>query len=119
MQTDQIETLPTLRQELSALRGLWTGVDQDLNSLGIGGISDLRGRDAAELTRAYCDRVGRPFDPVLKACFAAIVQFAETGEARPWWHSLRAEARMVLHAGSRRALGEGSGPAALRSPGRR
>jgi hypothetical protein len=96
MRANPIETSAPLHQELSALRGLWHGVDRDLNNMGITAIAELRGRDATDLARAYCERAGRPFDPALRACFAAIVWFAETGEARPWWLFLRAEARAVL-----------------------
>jgi len=81
-----------LRPELAPLGRLWPGFEADLSALGISGLDELRGRDAAMLTRQYCERVGRPFDLAILACFTAAVRFAETGRAMPLWRILREDA---------------------------
>lgn len=56
-------------------------------------LAELRGRDASDLTKAYCALTSRPEDDVLRAAFKAMVHLAETGEANPWWRILRQDIR--------------------------
>jgi len=98
MTTASQESPTRLQRELATLRGLWNGVEVDLRRMGFTRLADFRGRDASALTRDYCRGSGRPFDPTLQACFAAIVRFAETGEARPWWLFQRADLQAALRA---------------------
>lgn len=91
MQHDTTSTIRRLHAELAPLRGLWAGVEADLQSMGFAALTELRGKDAAVLALDYCRRLGRPVDPLLRACFSAIVRFAETGVPTPWYRILRAE----------------------------
>jgi hypothetical protein len=80
-----------LRRELTALRGLWPGVEADLHSMGYSALADLRGKDPGSLASDYCRRLNRPADPLLRPWFTSIVRFAETGTPTPWWHIVREE----------------------------
>ena len=80
-----------LRAELTPLRGLWPGIEQDLLRLGIMRLADLCGRDAKSLAEGYCASAVRPFDPLLHPYFTALIRFAETGMPVPWWYILRGE----------------------------
>ena len=91
--TDQTNTtLPRLRQELAPLRGLWRNMEADLQRLGIAVLADLRGKQPDALADEYRALAGHPSDPVLLPYFAALVAFAETGVATPWWQILRQRA---------------------------
>ncbi|MBI5367462.1 MAG: mitomycin resistance protein [Planctomycetes bacterium] len=57
----------------------------DLLRLGIRRIEDLAGKDPDRLYDALCRRDGAPHDVCVRDVFHALVLFAETGEARPWW----------------------------------
>ena len=96
MQHDSAAAIRRLRLDFAPLRGLWPGFEVDLYRMGFETMADLRGHDPATLARDYCGRLNRPFDPPLKFCFAALVRFAETGEAVPWWHLLRAQSEADL-----------------------
>jgi hypothetical protein len=96
MQHDSAEAIRRLRLDFAPLRGMWPGFEVDLYRMGFTTSADLRGRDPSVLARDYCQRHGRPLDPPLSFCFAAIVRFAETGEAVPWWHLLRAQSAAEL-----------------------
>ncbi len=73
------------------MRGLWHGTESDLLRLGISSVRDLCGKQADDVAEAYRSLAGHPPDPVLRPYFAALITFAETGVATPWWHSMRAE----------------------------
>jgi hypothetical protein len=92
MQQDSAAALRRLRSELARFRGLWPHYEADLQRLGISGVDGLRGRDPDSLAADYCRMIDRPVDPWLSACFTALVRFAETGEAVPWWRVMRARA---------------------------
>ena len=78
------------------MRGLWPGVEGDLRALGFSALTDLRGQKADALAVEYCRRLHRPEDPLMAQYFSAIVKFAETGSAVPWWKLYRAEAASRL-----------------------
>ena len=92
MQPEAPTVLQSLRSELAPLRGLWQGFEADLLRMGITALADLRGQPVEALTESYRAMVGRPPDPILHPYFAALVSFAETGKATPWWHFWRSEA---------------------------
>lgn len=75
------------------MRGLWNGTETDLFRLGIASLEDLRGKAAESLAEAYRALTNRPPDPILRPYFAALIGYAETGVATPWWHIARADAR--------------------------
>ena len=92
MQPDSTAALGRLRSELARFRGFWPGYEADLQQMGISALAELRGRDPEALAADYCRMVARPTDPWLDACFAALVRFAETGVAVPWWRVMRVQA---------------------------
>lgn len=92
MQHDNSAAVRRLRSELARFRGLWPGYEADLVRMGFSALADLRGRDPDTLARDYCRLSGRPADPLLSSCFAALVRFAETGQPTPWWRIARAQA---------------------------
>ena len=92
MQHDTLANSQTLRSELAALRGLWLGIEGDLHRMGIACLADLRGCRPEALVETYRRETGHPSDPILRPYFAALVAFAETGVATPWWRIMRAEA---------------------------
>jgi hypothetical protein len=92
MQHDSTEAVSRLRSELTMFRGLWPGYEADLLRMGIFTVAELRGRDPDRLAAEYCRVMERPEDPLLSACFAAVVRFAETGERVPYWRIMRDQA---------------------------
>jgi len=91
MQDTSDMVLARLRSELAPLRGLWHGMESDLLRLGFTSVRDLCGKKAEQVAEAYRTLAGRPPDPILRPYFAALIGFAETGVATPWWHILRSE----------------------------
>jgi len=83
------ETVSRLRFELAPLLGLWHGIEADLHGMGIRALVDLRGLRADSLTASYCAFAGRPFDVALVPCFASLIAYSETGNAKPWWRMQR------------------------------
>jgi hypothetical protein len=91
--SEQIHTiLPRLRQELAPMRGLWPNMEADLYRMGIAALGDLRGKQPEALAEEYRALDGHPPDPVLLPYFTALIAFAETGVATPWWRILRQRA---------------------------
>ena len=91
MQDTSDMVLARLRSELAPLRGLWHGMESDLLRLGITSVRDLRGKQPEQVAESYRTLAGHPPDPILRPYFAALIGFAETGVATPWWYILRAE----------------------------
>jgi Pathogenicity locus len=89
MQQSSAPAIRRLRSELALLRGTWPGFEADLHRMGFTALAEFRGRDPDLLATQYCALTGRPADPLLSSCFAALVRFAETGEPRPYWRILR------------------------------
>ena len=92
MYHNQSEAVARLSSQLAPLKGLWSGFESDLAAMGVSSLADLTGRSADALMVDYCRRAVRPIDPMLRPCFEAVVRFAETGEATPWWRIARHEA---------------------------
>lgn len=93
MVLDLLQPAPRLHAELATFPRPWLGYENELQRMGFSRLAELRGRDPTTLARDYCVLLGRPEDPLLGVCFAAIVRFAETGEVIPWWQIMRTEAR--------------------------
>jgi len=92
MQHDNASALRRLSTEFAPLRGLWRGLEADLQRMGFSTLAEVRGKDADALAADGCRLAKRPPDPMPRFCFAAIVRFAETGRPVPWWHIPRATA---------------------------
>ncbi len=81
-----------LRAQLAPLRGLWPNMEADLHRMGVATLGDLRGKQAHALADNYRNVAGHPPDPMLIPYFSALIGFAETGIATPWWQILRRNA---------------------------
>lgn len=94
------------------MRQLWPGIERDLAGIGVWRLIDLRGQAPEHLCRAYCTRSRRQPDGVLLDVFTALVAFAETGKAVPWWQFTRQRAMAayrlpVRYVGARRISTDG------------
>ncbi len=70
---------------LRAIPNIGPAMADDLLRLGVTRQEDLVGRNADGLYDALCQLDGIRHDPCLHDTFAAAVDFAEGGPARPWW----------------------------------
>ena len=75
--------------DLTSIPNVGPKVAARLRRLGIESPEDLRGRDPEELFERLCALDGRREDPCVLDTFAAAVDFAEGGPARPWWEYSR------------------------------
>jgi hypothetical protein len=75
--------------DLRALPNVGPEIARKLTRLGIQGVDDLRGRDPERLFRELEALDGRRHDPCLLDTFVAVVEYANGGPARPWWHYSR------------------------------
>ncbi len=66
-------------------------MEHDLLRLGIRSLRELAGRRPDEIAESYRALSGHPDDPVLRPYFAALIGYAETGVATPWWYIMRSE----------------------------
>jgi hypothetical protein len=89
MEDDSDTILHRLRAELAPMRGLWHGMESDLLRLGIASLRELRGKQPDAIAESYRGLSGHPPDPVLVPYFAALIGYAETGVATPWWYIMR------------------------------
>lgn len=76
-----MESLKSLQQ----IPNIGKSLAEDLISLGICRVEDLKGRNADELYIRLCRQTGERQDPCVHDTFAAAIHFAETGERRKWW----------------------------------
>ncbi|MDA0183485.1 helix-hairpin-helix domain-containing protein [Solirubrobacter phytolaccae] len=76
---DVLTTIPNVGPKVAAR----------LRRLGVERVEDLRGADPEELFERTCAMEGRQEDPCLLDTYHAAVDYATTGEARPWWEYSR------------------------------
>jgi hypothetical protein len=91
-----------LGKDLAPMRQLRMGIERDLAGIGVSRVTDLRGQVPEQLCRAYCSRSRRQPDDVLLDVFTALVAFADTGEALPWWQFTRQRTMAAHHRPLRR-----------------
>jgi Pathogenicity locus/TfoX C-terminal domain len=72
--------------ELLALKNIGPAMRRDLALLGITSVAQLARREPDALYRALERKTGQRQDPCVWDTFAAAIDQARTGEARPWWH---------------------------------
>ena len=72
--------------ELLALKNIGSAMRRDLALLGIASVAQLARREPDALYRALERTTGQRQDPCVWDTFAAAIDQARTGEARPWWH---------------------------------
>jgi hypothetical protein len=71
---------------LQTMPNVGPAMAEDLLRLGIRSPEDLIGRDADEMYDELGRLDGIRHDPCVRDIFAAVVSYAETGQAAPWWH---------------------------------
>lgn len=75
---------------LTTLRSVGPSIARDLRSLGIQGISDLKGRSGSDLYQALCTKTGKRQDPCVLDVFRCAVAQAEDPalptEQQDWWY---------------------------------
>lgn len=72
--------------ELERIPNVGPAMAGDLLRLGITRTSDLVNRDPDQMYDELCRIDGKRHDPCVRDVFAAVVDFARGGPARPWWH---------------------------------
>jgi hypothetical protein len=75
----------TNKLRLEDIPNVGKSIASDLRSLGIRVPADLKGRDPWTLYRALCRKTKSRQDPCVLDTFMAAVEFAQTGDSRPWW----------------------------------
>ncbi len=78
-----------MADELTTIPNVGPKVAARLRRLGIERVEDLKGADAEELFERTCTMEQRREDPCLLDTFHAAVDYATTGESRPWWEYSR------------------------------
>ena len=72
-------------QSLEDLPNVGPSLAEDLRLLGIESPAQLVGRNPLTMYRDLCAATGTRQDPCVLDVFMALADFAEGGEARPWW----------------------------------
>ena len=82
---------------LQQMPNVGPAVGYDLIRLGIRQTGDLVGRSPDDLYEVVGRLVGSPHDPCVLDTMTAVVRYAETGDAIPWWH-FSAERKAAMRA---------------------
>jgi len=78
-----------MADELTTIPNVGPKVAARLRRLGVERVEDLQGKDPEELFEQTCLQSGAREDPCLLDTYRAAVDFATTGEERPWWEYSR------------------------------
>lgn len=73
-------------EALADLPNIGPSMAGDLRRLGIRHPRDLAGQNAFALYRRLCELTGCRQDPCVLDTLLSVVDFADGGEAKPWWH---------------------------------
>lgn len=73
------------RDPLLSIPNVGPAIAGDLRLLGVRSVSDLKRKDPWRMYEALCRKAHRRQDPCVLDTFLAVVDFARTGRARPWW----------------------------------
>lgn len=88
------------RERVKTLRDLpnvGAATAADLRCIGIDAPEQLVGRDPWGMYADLCERTGVQHDPCVIDVFLSLVDFAEGGAPRPWWHyTAQRKAQMAL-----------------------
>lgn len=76
-------------EALTDLPNIGPSMAGDLYLLGIRHPRDLAGQDAFKLYRRLCELTGCRQDPCVLDTLLSVVDFADGGEPKPWWHYTR------------------------------
>ena len=72
-------------RELQKLPNVGPAIAEDLVLLGVRRVEDLKSRNADEMYSQLCSKTGSRQDPCVWDTFAAVVDYAHTGQPRKWW----------------------------------
>lgn len=81
--------------ELQEIPNVGPATAEDLLRLGVRKLEDLKGRDPLEMYDAISRLDGVRHDPCVLDVFMAIVHFAKTGHAKPWWNFTASRKKML------------------------
>ena len=71
---------------LTDLPNIGPSMAGDLRLLGLRHPRELAGQDAFKLYRRLCELTGCRQDPCVLDTLLSVVDFADGGDAKPWWH---------------------------------
>ena len=73
-------------EALTDLPNIGPSMAGDLRRLGILDMHDLTGQNAFALYHRLCELTSCRQDPCVLDTLLSVVDFADGGEAKPWWH---------------------------------
>ncbi|GAB3005703.1 hypothetical protein GCM10010960_16840 [Arenimonas maotaiensis] len=73
-------------EALTDLPNIGPSMAGDLRLLGLRHPRELAGQDAFKLYRRLCELTGCRQDPCVLDTLLSVVDFADGGDAKPWWH---------------------------------
>jgi len=77
-------------EALEQIPGVDKSIAQDLRSIGIGCVSELKGQDAEQLYQRLCDFKASPVDKCMLYVFRCAIYYASNAERDPellkWWN---------------------------------
>jgi hypothetical protein len=76
-------------KELCELPNIGPAMARTLLRLGVETPQHLEGKSAEQLYEQLTELDGRPADPCVLDTFVVVVEHANGGPARPWWHASR------------------------------
>ena len=74
-----------IKSELLSLMNVGQATLNDLHTLGIHTLLQLKEEDPDDLYMRLCQLTGEKQDSCVWDVFAAIIHEAQTGEKKPWW----------------------------------
>jgi hypothetical protein len=78
------------RETLRSIPGVGPRIAEDLTSIGVRAVADLKGKDPDKLYHKLCRRVGKPVDRCMLYVFRCAVYFASNRDHNPellkWWN---------------------------------
>ncbi|MHB8604910.1 MAG: helix-hairpin-helix domain-containing protein [Thermoplasmatota archaeon] len=77
--------LRAVERQLREIPNVGPAMAADLIRLGVRSVDELAFADPAEMYGRLCKLDGVTHDPCVKDVFVAVVAYARTGDARPWW----------------------------------
>lgn len=72
--------------KMTDLPNIGKAISADLKRIGLTDPQELIGKDAYELHKQLCAKLGWRQDHCIIDVFLSAISFMEGGEALPWWH---------------------------------
>lgn len=90
MGTINLKRVQMTADELQSIPGVGKSIAEDLRSIGIKKVNDLRNRNPEALYDELCKRMGKPIDRCMLYVFRCAVYFASHKKHDPeklkWWY---------------------------------